>query len=74
MKESVIAMNTPINHLTAGFIGLGLIGGSIAKAIRAAYPGCFIRACDTDPATLKLALAEGTADEITDHKIGRAHV
>lgn len=28
---------------------------------------CFIRACDTDPATLKLALAEGTADEVTDH-------
>ncbi len=34
MKESVIAMNTPINHLTAGFIGLGLIGGSIARGLK----------------------------------------
>lgn len=56
-----------MEQMTFAFLGLGLIGGSIAKAIRAAYPGCFIRACDTDPATLKLALAEGTADEITDH-------
>lgn len=56
-----------MEQMTFAFLGLGLIGGSIAKAIRAAYPGCFIRACDTDPATLKLALAEGTADEVTDH-------
>lgn len=56
-----------MEQMTFAFLGLGLIGGSIAKAIRTAYPGCFIRACDTDPATLKLALAEGTADEVTDH-------
>lgn len=56
-----------MKQMTFAFLGLGLIGGSIAKAIRAAFPGCFIRACDTDPATLQLALSEGTADEITDH-------
>ncbi len=42
------------------FFGLGLIGGSIARAIGASHPDCFIRACDTDSSTLRLAL-EGKA-------------
>ena len=31
-----------IDNLTFGFIGIGLIGGSVAKALRRVYPGCKI--------------------------------
>lgn len=48
--------------LTCGFIGLGLIGGSIAKALRAAFPDVRILAYDTNPATLSLAMQEGVVD------------
>ena len=30
------------DSLTYGFIGIGLIGGSVAKALRRVYPGCKI--------------------------------
>lgn len=46
----------------AGFIGLGLIGGSIAKAIRQYYPCCKLTAFDTDKETLTLAVEDGTID------------
>lgn len=51
-----------MNTLTCGFIGLGLIGGSIAKALKAAYPYVRIIAYDTNAETLSLALAEQIAD------------
>lgn len=51
--------------LTIGFIGLGLIGGSIAKALRSALPDIFILAYDKNPATLALTLEEGVANQIT---------
>ncbi len=35
-----------MNTLTCGFIGLGLIGGSIARAVRAAYPKARLIAYD----------------------------
>jgi prephenate dehydrogenase len=41
-----------------GFIGLGLIGGSIAKAIRQYYPDYEIVAFDTDKDSLALATQE----------------
>lgn len=41
-----------------GFIGLGLIGGSIAKAVRQYYPDCEITAFDKSKETLALALQE----------------
>ena len=44
---------------TVGVVGLGLIGGSVAKAIRA-YTGCTLYGCDTDGATLSRAVADGT--------------
>ncbi|MGN0330530.1 MAG: prephenate dehydrogenase/arogenate dehydrogenase family protein [Kineothrix sp.] len=50
---------------TIGFIGLGLIGGSIAKALRSALPHIRILAYDTNTDTLSLALQEGVADQIT---------
>ncbi len=40
---------------TFGFIGLGLIGGSIAKALRLAYPGCNIIAYDMSDSALQAA-------------------
>ena len=43
-----------------GFIGLGLIGGSIAKAIRRYYPDYQIIAFDKNRETLALAVQEGT--------------
>lgn len=43
-----------------GFIGLGLIGGSIAKAVRQYYPDCEIIAFDKNKETLALAVQEGT--------------
>ena len=36
------------NHMTIGFIGLGLIGGSIAKTIRRIHPDSIIYGFDTD--------------------------
>lgn len=49
-------------QLTCGFIGLGLIGGSIAKALKASVEDVRIIACDTNPASLQLAVQERTAD------------
>ncbi len=46
------------------FIGLGLIGGSVAKAIRSHYPGMKIRAFDLDASSLEAAKNEGVADII----------
>ena len=45
-----------------GFIGLGLIGGSIAKAIRQYYPECTITAFDTNDETLAAAVSEGVVN------------
>ena len=47
---------------TIGFIGLGLIGGSIAKAIRQYYPDYQILAFDKNKETLALALQDGSID------------
>ena len=45
-----------------GFIGLGLIGGSIAKAIRQYYPDFELVAFDKQKETLALAAQEGIID------------
>ena len=44
---------------TVGVVGLGLIGGSVAKAIRA-YTGCALYGYDADGAVLSRAVEEGT--------------
>ncbi len=50
--------------LTCGFIGLGLIGGSIAKAIRLHLPDTRLIAYDINTASLQLAKKEKILDEI----------
>lgn len=45
-----------------GFIGLGLIGGSIAKAIKAKYPNSKITAFDLNEQALQLACSERVVD------------
>ena len=51
-----------MENLTFGFIGLGLIGGSIAKALKHANPHCRIIAFDKDLSSLTLAQKEHICD------------
>ena len=48
--------------MTAGIVGLGLIGGSLAKAYRA--HGAHVLAFDTDGAVLSFAQLDGTVDAV----------
>ncbi len=50
---------------TFGFIGLGLIGGSIARAIKEKLTDAFVIAYDINPETLETAKQEHVADVIT---------
>lgn len=52
-------------NFTIGFIGLGLIGGSIAKSIRRIFPTYKIIAYDTDKDALECAYSEGIVDQFT---------
>ena len=52
-----------MSSFTAGFVGLGLIGGSIARAMKHYYPDCRILAVNRSHSTLDYALAEGIIDE-----------
>ena len=49
---------------TYGFIGLGLIGGSLAKALRRTQPDCCIMAYTRTATTTQQALREGVIDRI----------
>lgn len=51
-----------MSQLTCGFIGLGLIGGSIAKALKASVPNIKIVAFDVNREALQLAERDGIAD------------
>jgi len=55
-----------MSSLTCGFIGLGLIGGSIAKALKQSVPSIEIIAYDTNRDSLLLAKQERIADRITE--------
>lgn len=58
---------------TIGFIGLGLIGGSIARAIRKSHPDFHILAFDQSRDTLAQAVGDGIIDGIceeTDPRFG----
>ena len=55
--------STIINGMsTYGFIGLGLIGGSIAKALKKAHTDTYIVACEPDAEALRMAAEEGIVD------------
>ena len=49
-----------------GFIGLGLIGGSIARAVRHFYPEAEIIACSRTRASVEQAMSDGIVDRIPD--------
>lgn len=53
--------------MNVGIIGLGLIGGSFAKALKTSPTHVF--ATDLDAETLKMALADSVEAELTDDKI-----
>ncbi len=53
-----------MSTLTCGFIGLGLIGGSIAKAIRHHFPMSRLIAYDINTASLELACKEQVINQI----------
>ncbi|MFM1897209.1 MAG: hypothetical protein RLZZ385_2283, partial [Pseudomonadota bacterium] len=50
------------DHSTVLIIGLGLIGGSIARGLKKYCPDCQVLAADADPVQLELALSEGAID------------
>lgn len=50
------------SDFTCGFIGLGLIGGSIARALRQFHPHCRILAYDINQNALEAAAADGVVD------------
>lgn len=52
--------------LHIGFIGLGLIGGSIARALRENTPEVRITAYDVNTATLEAAIKDGVIDQAAE--------
>jgi len=46
-------------------VGLGLIGGSLTKAIKRKHPDCFIVAIDSNKESLEAALEDKVADYVT---------
>ncbi len=55
-----------MSGITCGFIGMGLIGGSIAKALKESVPEVKIIAFDANQETLRLAAEEHIADVTAD--------
>lgn len=54
-----------MEHLSVGFIGFGLIGGSVAKALKAHYGGdVTVSVYDTDAKSVAKAFEDGVADRI----------
>ena len=51
-------------EFTCGFIGLGLIGGSLAKAVHTKLPEAHLIAYDTNASSLELAYGDGVIQEI----------
>ena len=58
--ETALAVSS--GPLTLGFCGLGLIGGSIARAAREKHPGVRIVAWDPDSTSLSEACQDGVVD------------
>lgn len=56
---------------TIGFVGLGLIGGSLAKSIRKAHPDYRLMAYDPNKEALASAVAENILNDICQEKDSR---
>ena len=54
----------PFARLT--IVGLGLIGSSVARAVKARMPGVIVTGHDADPAVREAARALGFCDDVTD--------
>ena len=59
-----MTISSPSSQKKIGFIGLGLIGGSIAKAIRLYYPDYQLIAFDKNKEALVLAMQDGTINVV----------
>ena len=59
MKEMIASAD----RNTFGFVGLGLIGGSIARAVRKYIPGARITAYTPHPETVQEAIDDGVVNE-----------
>ncbi len=53
-----------MNNFSIGFIGLGLIGGSVAKSVKRIFPAYTVIGYDTDSTALNQAYEDGTLDII----------
>lgn len=51
-------------QITCSFLGLGLIGGSVAKALKLRNNNIYIKVYDTDSKAMELALSEKIVDRI----------
>ncbi len=57
---------------TVTVLGLGLIGGSVARAARRGTPGLTVRGVDEDPGTLAYAAEHGIAEEVASSEDAEA--
>ena len=55
-----------MNKFKFGFVGIGLIGGSIAQGLRRVYPDCEIVVYNRSIESSKMALEDGTATAIAE--------
>jgi len=53
---------TNFENMHYGFIGLGLIGGSIARALKERFPGCMITAYDAEHSSVEAAKRDGVVN------------
>lgn len=61
-RQKRVMDHKDFEHMHYGFIGLGLIGGSIARAIREKYPACMITAYDVNAASVETAKTDGVVN------------
>ena len=66
LRHSRSEMEIIMEILQIGFIGFGLIGGSIAKALRAYRPQCHMIATSRSLSPLYQAQKDGVLDKVTD--------
>lgn len=58
---------------TVAILGMGMMGSSVARAVRACLPGVTLHALDSDPETLRIAQEMGLADLCTTNPAQAVH-